>query len=192
MTGSHAFRPAGQPPTRNDCDSVTTGGQHERARAGRHIDGREALARMYPRTETWREGYYEGETDDGGRVLFLVPSKTNMIARFQVDLDLLTTSATEQDYPSECGFEARDVRISELYGAFRHSSCQHGLFALHGGLGFRRNGSRKVHRRRERRGTTRGLGNRLSLRVQQLEEREAAWKTTEDDPNAPSFRAWDC
>jgi hypothetical protein len=138
--------------------------------AGRHVDGREALARMYPRTETWREGYYEGETEDGGRVLFLVPSKTNVIARFQVDLDLPTTSATEQDYPSGYGFEARDVRISETIWGLPTLILSALSVRTSRWSGFRRNGSRKVHRRREWRGTTRGLGYRLSLRVQQLEE----------------------
>ena len=48
--------------------------------AWRRFGGREALARMYRPAETWREGYYEGATEDGGRVLFLVPSKTNVVA----------------------------------------------------------------------------------------------------------------
>jgi hypothetical protein len=175
---------------------VTGGGQlREDSMDGgqpvRQFDGREALARMFPRTETWREGYYEGETEDGGRVLFLVPSKTNVIARFQVDLDLLTTSATQQDYPSGLGFEARDVRISELYGAFRHSSCQHGLFALHGGLG----SDGKAHGRCI--GVVNGgarhgdWGTDFHFGSSNWRRWEAAWKTTEDDPNAPSFRNWD-
>lgn len=71
---------------------------------------------MYPPTAKWREGYYEGATEDGGRVLFLVPSKTNVIARFQVVLNVLTTSATEDDFASTYGFDAQDVKI--FHGPF--------------------------------------------------------------------------
>jgi hypothetical protein len=105
----------------------------DEGQAGRRFYGQEALARMYPPTATWRAGYYEGATEDGRRVLFLVPSKTNVIARFQVVLNVLTSSATEDDSPNTLWFEAEDVEI--FHGAFRHLSCEGLLFALHGGLG---------------------------------------------------------
>ena len=158
--------------------------------AGRRYYGEEALARMYPRTETWREGYYEGETEDGEPVLFLVPSKTNVIARFQVVLNVLETSSTEEDEPSGLGFEARDVRIEN--GAFRHSSVQYGLFALHGGLG----PDGKAHGRCI--GVVNGWANHgpwgtdFHFSSSQWTRWEAAWKTTEDDPNATLFVPWDC
>ena len=98
--------------------------------AGRQSSGREAIARMYPPTTTWREGYYAGETEDGGPVLLLVPSKSNVIARFQVVLNVLTSSAKEDDDPNTLWFEAEDVGISPN-GAFRDPSCPHVLFALH-------------------------------------------------------------
>jgi hypothetical protein len=163
----------------------------DEGQAGRLIgDGREILARMYLPTETWREGYYEGATEDGGRVLFLAPSKTNVVARFQVDLDLLTTSATEEDSPGGFGFEAKDVEIS--HGAFLHSSCEEGpLFALHGAFG--------PHG--EARGRCIGVlngwawhgsewGTDFHFGSSQWRRWEAAWKTTEDDVNAPSFVPW--
>jgi hypothetical protein len=72
----------------------------------------------YSPTATWREGCYEGATEDGGRVLFFapseryfVPSKTNMIARFQVQLNLLITDSTQGDHASTDTFEAEDVGI---------------------------------------------------------------------------------
>jgi hypothetical protein len=142
---------------------------------------------MYRPAETWREGYYEGATEDGGRVLFLVPGKTNVVARFEVELGFLTTSATEEDYPDGRLFEAKHVRI--FRGAFRHSSCEEGpLFALHGVLG--------PH------GKARGVcigvvnggawhgpewGYDFYFGSSQWRRWEAAWKTTEDDPNAPLF-----
>jgi len=89
---------------------------------------------MYPPTKTWPKGYYAGETEDGERVLFLVPNKINVIARFQVVLNVLTSSATRADDPDTLQFEAEDVKI-ERTGAFRHESCPHVMFALHGGLG---------------------------------------------------------
>jgi hypothetical protein len=158
------------------------------AQAGRRFHGQEALARMYPPTATWREGYYEGETEDGGRVLFLIPSKTNVIARFQVVLNVLTTSATEEDEAGTYGFEAKDVRIFD--GAFRHLSCEGLLFALHGGLG----PDGEAHGRcigvvngaagHGAWGTDFHFGSSLWTRW------EASWKTTEDDPNAPMFVPW--
>jgi len=144
---------------------------------------------MYPPTATWREGYYEGATEDGGRVLFLLPSKTNVIARFQVELDVLTTSATEDDFPSDLGFEAKDVMIFQ--GAFRHSSCPHVLFALHGGLG----PSGEAHGRCI--GVVNGgaghgaWGTDFHFGSSNWRRWEAAWKTTEDDLNAPLFVNWD-
>ena len=155
--------------------------------AGRRFGGREALARLYPPTETWREGYYEGATEDGGRVLFLVPSKTNVIARFQVELDLLTTSATEEDDPSGLRLEAKEVKI--FHGAFRHASCEEGpLFALHGALG--------PHGEARGRciGVTNGgawhgsaWGTDFHFGSSNWRRWEAGWKTTEDDLNAPLF-----
>ena len=157
----------------------------DEGQVGRRYDGREALARMYPPTESWREGYYEGETEDGGRVLFLVPSKTNVIARFQVVLNVLTTSATEDDEAGTYWFEAEDVMIFE--GAFRHLSCPHVLFALHGGLG----PDRGAHGRCI--GVVNGgaghgaWGTDFSFGSSQWTRWEAAWKTTEDDLYAPTF-----
>jgi hypothetical protein len=142
---------------------------------------------MYPPTETWREGYYEGATEDGRRVLFLAPTKMNVIARFQVDLDLLTTSATEEDDPGDLWFEANDVKI--FHGAFRHASCEEGpLFALHGALG--------PHGEARARciGVTNGgswdgpeWGHDFYFGSSNWRRWEAAWKTTEDDLNAPLF-----
>jgi hypothetical protein len=154
--------------------------------AGRHYQGEEALARMYPPTATWREGYYEGATEEGEPVLFLIPRKTNVIARFQGVLKVRTSSATEDDDPNTLWFEAEDVGISPN-GAFRHSSCPHVLFALHGGLG--PDG--------EARGRCIGIvngganhgpwGTDFDFGGSQWTRWKASWKTTEDDLNAPRF-----
>jgi hypothetical protein len=105
---------------------------------------------------TWREGYYEGATEDGGRVLFLVPSeryfvpsKTNMIARFQVQLNLLVTDSTQGVHADTDTFEAEDVGIVEG-GGFLHSSEDGTLFGLHGVLGPNGEAWGEVHRRRKR------------------------------------------
>ena len=129
----------------------------DEGQAGRRFDGQEALARMYPPTATWREGYYEG--------------------------------ATEDDFPSDLGFEAKDVMIFQ--GAFRHSSCPHVLFALHGGLG----PSGEAHGRCI--GVVNGgaghgaWGTDFHFGSSNWRRWEAAWKTTEDDLNAPLFVNWD-
>jgi len=159
----------------------------DEGQARRWFVGQEALARMYPPTATWREGYYAGATEDGGRVLFLVPSKTNVIARFQVVLNVLTTSATEDDLASTDGFEAEDVNI--FHGAFRHMSCEGLLFALHGGLG----PDGEAHGRCigvENGAAGHGAwGTDFHFGSSQWTRWEAAWKTTEDDLNAPKFVA---
>ena len=73
---------------------------------------------QYSPSATWREGYYEGATEEGGRVLFFVPSeryfvpsKSNMIARFQVELNISGTSSTEGEYGYTSRFEAEEVGI---------------------------------------------------------------------------------
>jgi hypothetical protein len=153
---------------------------------GRRFDGREALARMYPPKATWRVGYYEGETEDGEPVLFLVPSKTNVIARFQVVLHVLETSATEEDVANTLPFEAEGIEITRD-GAFRHLSCPSVLFALHGAFGpdgearGRCIGVVNTWARHGHWGTDFHFGGSRWTRW------KAAWKTTEDDLNAPKF-----
>jgi hypothetical protein len=143
----------------------------------------------YSPTATWREGYYEGATEDGGRVLFFVPSeryfvpsKTNMIARFQVQLNLLITDSTQGDHASRNTFEAEDVGIVGG-GGFLHSSEDGALlFGLHGVLG--PNG--------EAWGRCIGVVNGgydpcIVFGPSQWRRWEAVWKATEDDLNAPLF-----
>jgi hypothetical protein len=142
---------------------------------------------------TWREGYYEGATEDGGRVLFFVPSKTNVIARFQVVLNLLLRSSPadavvgpeKDDTAGTLRFEAKDVPILE--GAFRHSSCEEGLFALHGVLGPEGDAYGICIGVVNEAASHGPWGHSFEFGSSEWGRWEAAWSTTEDDPNAPLF-----
>ena len=81
------------------------------------------------------DGYYEGSTDEGDEVAFLVSDRSHVIAHFKAELkDVLITSEGDDDPGDTLTFEIADVGIHAKGTFLASREDEPFLFAINGRL----------------------------------------------------------